>query len=110
MKAEQMASDAKVIADSRKMTDKEFLESMAKSDSLIDHEPNGTCGMCHHQFLMAEVAREMIANGDTGEVINKWSTETKRRWEDSKFFKLWQEATAEGKDPHAVFEERGWEP
>lgn len=110
MNAETMEKDQKVIAESRKMTDAEFLESMSRSDSLIDHEPNGTCGMCHHMFLMAEVARDMVKAGETEDVIGKWSKETERRWHDSKFFKLWQESTAAGKDPHQVFEEKGWEP
>jgi hypothetical protein len=109
-KAKQLADDSKLIAESRKMTDEEFVKSMSNSDSLIDHEPNGTCGMCHHQWLMAEVAREMVKEGNFENAISRWSEETRRRWEDSKFFKLWQEAVADGKEPHAVFEEKGWEP
>jgi hypothetical protein len=41
-KAKQLADDSKIIAESRKMTDEEFIRSMSDSDSLIDHEPNGT--------------------------------------------------------------------
>jgi hypothetical protein len=93
-----------------KLTDQQFLENMSTSDSLIDHEPDTTCGMCHHMFLMAQVARELIASAETENVIAKWSDETKKRWEESKFFKLWQKATAEGKVPQLAFEELGWEP
>jgi hypothetical protein len=36
--------------------------------------------------------------------------EARRRWEDSKFIKLWQEARQSGCDPHEAFQNRGWEP
>ena len=62
-KAKQLASDSQIIAKSRKMTPKEFLESMAGMDSLIDHDPE-ECGMCGHQHIMAQTARDMIAAGD----------------------------------------------
>jgi len=42
-------------------------------------------------------------------VVSKWAAENKRRWESSKFFKLWQEQNA-GRDPHQAFKDRGWEP
>lgn len=88
-------------------TDKEFLESMASMDSLLDHDTEA-CGQCFHQFLMAEVARELLENEFYS--MNAWSEETKRRWEEGKFFKLWQEADAQGLNPHDVFAEKGWEP
>jgi len=31
-------------------------------------------------------------------------------WENSKFFKLWQEEQKAGRDPHQAFKDRGWEP
>lgn len=104
-----MEADQQAIPE-RKMTDAEFLESMSRMDSLIDHEPDSTCGMCHHQFLMAQVARDMIAAGETEGAIKKWSDETERRWRSSKFVLLWNEAVGCGKDPHVVFAELGWEP
>lgn len=113
MNAEQRAADQRAIVSERKLTDAQFLETMSRTDSLLDHDPDGSCcvcGMCHHQFLMAQVAREMIAAGETEDVIKKWSEESERRWRSSKFVQLWDEAVAEGKDPHTVFEERGWEP
>lgn len=108
-KAKQLANDSQIIAKSRKMNDKEFLESMATGDSLIDHDPE-ECGMCGHQFIMAQTARDMLAAGDIEDGINKWSLEARRRWEEGKYFKLWQEAVAAGRDPHEVFAEKGWEP
>lgn len=111
MTPEQMASDQQAIADSRKLSDQDFLHSMSTSDSLVDHEDN--CGMCEHQRIMAQVARDMLAAGEKGDksdVIAKWSNETHKRWNDTKYVKLWQEAVAAGQDPHKVFEERGWEP
>jgi len=110
MDAQQREADQRVIASERKMTDAEFLETMSRTDSLIDHEPDTTCGMCHHQFVMAQVARDMIVAGETEDVIKKWSEEAERRWRSSKFVQLWDEAVAADKDPNAVFEERGWEP
>jgi hypothetical protein len=44
------------------------------------------------------------------DVVSKWAAEHKRRWEKSKFFKLWQEEQKAGRDPHQAFQERGWEP
>ena len=32
----------------------------------------------------------MIEAGEYEDVVSKWAAETKRRWEKSKFFKLWQ--------------------
>jgi hypothetical protein len=110
MDAQQREADQRAIVAERKLTDAEFLETMSRTDSLIDHEPDTTCGMCHHQFVMAQVARDMIAAGETEDVIKKWSDESDRRWRSSKFVQLWNEAIAANKDPNAVFEERGWEP
>ena len=47
---------------------------------------------------MLGVAREMRA------------VETRRRWQDSKFFKLWERERKAGRDPRKAFEDRGWEP
>lgn len=110
MDAQQREADQRAIVAERKLTDAEFLETMSRTDSLIDHEPDTICGMCHHQFVMAQVARDMIAAGETEDVIKKWADESDRRWRSSKFVQLWNEAIAADKDPNAVFEERGWEP
>ena len=82
---------------------------MARSDELADHDGE-TCGQCCHLILGAEVAREMIEAGECGDVVSKWAAETQRRWQASKFFKLWQEETEAGRDPRKAFQERGWEP
>lgn len=110
MDANQLASDHKIIASERNLTDEEFLKNMSQSDSLNDHEPDTTCGMCHHMFLMAEVAREMIAAGDNKDAISKWAATVDHRWRESKFVQLWNQAVVENKDPNEVFKERGWEP
>jgi hypothetical protein len=100
---------AKVLAGQGGSSDQDFLERMARSDDLVDHDGE-TCGMCHNIMLGAQVAREMIETGEYEDVASRWATETKRRWEDSKFVKLWQQEQKAGRDPHKAFEERGWEP
>lgn len=77
------------------ITPEKFLEHMAQSDELVDHDGE-TCGMCYHMRLGAIVAREMIAAGEHEDLIGKWGKEQRRRWEESKFFKLWQEEKAAG--------------
>jgi hypothetical protein len=104
-------SDQRAIVNHRKMTDQQFLESMSQSDYLLEHDPDTICGMCHNQFLMAQVARDMLAAGfENVDVINHWSEESMRLWRESKFVKVWEQAKKEGKDPNKVFEELGWEP
>ena len=98
----------KVLAGQGQISDQDFLERMARSDNLVDHDGE-TCGMCHNILLGAQVAREMIEAGEYEDVVSKWAQEARRRWEQSKFFKLWQEEQKAGRDPHKAFEERGWE-
>ena len=100
---------AKVLAGQGEIGDQDFLERMARSDELVDHDGE-TCGMCHNMILGAQVAREMIAAGEYENVVSKWATEARRRWEKSKFFKLWQDEQKAGRDPHQAFQDRGWEP
>jgi hypothetical protein len=100
---------AKVLAGQGCISDQDFLERMARSDDLVDHDGE-TCGMCHNMILGAQVAREMIEAGDYEDVVSKWASETRGRWENSKFFKLWQEEQKAGRDPHQVLKDRGWEP
>src|SRR5712692_2641037 len=80
---------AKVLAGQGGISDQDFLERMARSDDLVDHDGE-TCGMCHNMILGAQVAREMIEAGEYEDVVSKWAAETRQRWENSKFFKLWQ--------------------
>jgi len=93
-------------------TDEDYLRRMAERDLLMIEEGHDieTCGMCYHAFLWSEVAREMVEKGDFENGISRWSDETRRRWEQTKFFKLWQEESAAGRDPHKAFENKGWEP
>lgn len=107
--AEDSLGLAKVLAGDGSISDQGFLERMARSDELADHDGE-TCGQCHNMILGAEVAREMIEAGEYEDVVSKWATETQRRWEASKFFKLWQEEKQAGRDPRKAFEGRGWEP
>lgn len=107
--AENSMELAKVLAGQGGVSDQDFLERMARSDELAEHDGK-TCGQCLHMILGAEVASELIEAGEFEDVVNKWAAETKRRWEKSKFFKLWQKEKKAGRDPHKAFEERGWEP
>ena len=100
---------AKVLAGLGGISDQDFLARMARSDELLEHDSE-TCGMCHHILLGAQVARAMIETGEYEDVVGKWTAETQRRWENSKFFKLWQEEQKAGRDPQQAFKERGWEP
>lgn len=89
-----------------------FLMHMARSDALMDHDAE-TCGICHQRILGAQVARELLQAGSIAgapDAIERWSVEATRRWQDSKFFRLWQEELAAGRDPHEAFKARGWEP
>jgi hypothetical protein len=99
---------AKVLAGQGALSDQAFLERMARSDELVDHDGE-TCGLCHNLILGAQIAREMLEAGEYEDVVNKWAAEARRRWEDSKFFKLWQEQLKAGRAPHQAFKDRGWE-
>jgi hypothetical protein len=95
---------------SDKRTDKEVLESLGRCDELISPEEVETDGLSFMMHTHAQVARDMVAKGDTdGDVLARWGKEVRRRWEEGKFFKLWQECKAQGKEPNAVFAEKGWE-
>jgi hypothetical protein len=107
--AEDSLELAHVLVGQGRISDQDFLERMARSDRLVDHDGE-TCGMCCNLILGAQVAREMLEAGEYEDVVSKWAQEARRRWEQSKFFKLWQEAKKAGRDPHQAFKERGWEP
>jgi hypothetical protein len=107
--AEDSLELAKVLVGQGSISDQDFLERMARSDELVDHDGE-TCGMCHNMIIGAQVAREMIAAGEYEDVVSKWALEARRRWEASKFVKLWQEEQKAGRDPHQAFKDRGWEP
>jgi hypothetical protein len=98
---------ARVLAGQGRISDQEFLERMARSDSAVGTDDE-TDGLSCNIRLGAQVAREMLEAGEYENVVSKWAEEARRRWEQSKFFKLWQEETKAGRDPHKAFEERGW--
>jgi hypothetical protein len=87
-----------------------FLKNMSMFDETCCCGDLEKCGFCYHGHIFAEVAREMLERGETEDVIAVWVEETTRRWQNSKFFLLWQEATKQGLDPHKVFKEKGWSP
>ena len=107
--ADDALEAAKVLAGAGGINDQAFLERMARSDELVDHDGE-TCGQCRNMILGAEVAREMIEAGEYEDVVIKWAAESKRRWEDDKFYKLWHEEKKAGRDPRKAFKDRGWEP
>ena len=107
--AEDSMELARALAGEGRIGDQDFLERMARSDRLVDHDGE-TCGMCCNIIIGAQVARDMLEAGEYEDVMAKWADEARRRWEDTKFFKLWQEETKAGRDPHKAFAERGWEP
>jgi hypothetical protein len=59
---------AKALAGQGGISDQDFLERMARSDELADHDGT-TCGHCHYMILGAEVAREMIEAGEYQDVV-----------------------------------------
>ncbi len=98
---------AQVLVGMTHMSDQDFLERMARSGRLIYGDPERD-GMTCRMLIDAQVAQEMLEAGEYEDVRNKWVAETWRRWQASKFFKLWQEERAAGRDPEKAFEERGW--
>ena len=107
--ADDALEAAKDLAGRGGISDQDFLERMARSDELVDHDGE-TCGLCHNMILGAQVAREMLAAGEYEDVVSKWAEEARRRWEASKFFRRWQEEVRAGRGPHQAFKDRGWEP
>jgi hypothetical protein len=106
--AEESLELAEVLLGKGKISDQDFLERMARSDVLADHDGE-TCGMCCKIRLEAQVAREMIAAGEWEDVVSKWVAESQKRWQQTKFFAFWQECRAAGLDPQEEFRKRGWE-
>jgi len=93
--AEDSMELAKALAGEGGISDQDFLERMARSDELADHDGEA-CGLCYNMILGAQVAREMIEAGEYEDVASKWAAEHKRRWEDSKFVKLWEKEKKAG--------------
>lgn len=92
------------------MAEESFLEVMARTDSLVEEDTLETSGMSFQQRIMADVAREMLASGEKfTDPIGEWSLRSTARWQEGKFFKLYQEELTAGREPNKAFEERGWE-
>src|SRR5207245_11274495 len=68
---------AKALAGQGGISDQDFLERMARSDELVDHDGT-TCGQCHYTILGAEVARAMIETGEYEDVAREWAAEHRR--------------------------------
>ncbi len=61
------------------------------------------------QIIMVQTARDLLAEGDILDGIARWSGEHRRRWEQSKYFKLYQAEKAAGRNPRKAFAQRRWE-
>ena len=68
---------AKVLAGQGGISDQDFLERMARSDELADHDGE-TCGQCHYAILGADLAREMLEAGEYEDVVSNWAAATRR--------------------------------
>ena len=106
--AEENLLLAQALTGQAQMSGQAFLEMMARSDRAIGDERE-IDGLSHNIWLGAEVAREMLEAGEFEDVKDKWVQESRRRWEDSKFFKLYQQEQQAGRDPDQAFHDRGWE-
>jgi hypothetical protein len=105
--AREAMEQAKTLMGEGTMSDREFLESMARADELVDHEDD--CGHCGMQIIQAQTARDLLAEGEILDGISKWVAEHRRRWQETKYFKLYQREKAAGRDPQKAFAKRGWE-
>ncbi len=101
---------AEVLVGKKHMSDQDFLERMARSDRLV-YGDGETDGMSCRMLIDAQVAREDAGGfGEYEDVRSKWAYGIRRRWQNTKFFKLRQEEQKAGRDPHKAFRERGWAP
>ena len=89
------------------MSDREFLESMAHADDLVEHNDN--CGHCGMQIIQTQTAGGLFADGEILDGIAKWVAEHRRRRYASKYFDIYQFETAAGRNPNKAFDEQGWE-
>ena len=90
--------------------DREFLEQMSRMDDLAEHPdaltPSGCCGHCATQIAMASAARQLLEQDGT---IFQWSDLFRSIWQNSKYYKLYQEELAAGRNPQEAFAAKGWE-
>jgi hypothetical protein len=107
--AEDSLELARALVGQGRISDQVFLERMARSDRAVGDDGE-TDGLSFNILIGAQVAREMLEAGEYEDVVSKWAAEARRRWEEGKFFKLWQEEKKAGRDPNKAFRERGWAP
>lgn len=95
------------------ISDMEFLKNMSEHDRMLDHNIE-ECGQCYYNKLCASVARDMMVLIEKGEkdadkdIVKRWEAELHKRWEESKYFKLYVEELKMKRDPRKAFEEKGW--
>ena len=88
---------------------RELVQRWAK-DPYIEHDVE-TCGHCHKEKLKADAMAEVLEMNPAPENLLEAGLDLmKKKWQESKFFKLWQEERAAGREPEKAFAERGWEP
>jgi hypothetical protein len=104
--AEEALEQAKTLLGMGTMSDREFLESMARSDRFIEGENDS--GFNAKILIEAQTARDLLAEGEVLDGIAKWTAEATRRWRQTKYFLLYQAEKEAGRDPAKAFEERGW--
>lgn len=86
---------------------RDFLEKMATADESVEHRDD--CGHCGRLIVDAQVARDLLAAGRLEGGMSLWVEESTRRWRETKYFLLYQQEQAAGRDPADAFAERGWE-
>lgn len=89
------------------MADEEFIALVAKP-SIQEHDREA-CGQCCHLWIMYEVAKKMLDAKDFTNGMRRWAEESERRWQATKFVRVYRDALNAGKDPVKVFEELGWQ-
>jgi hypothetical protein len=95
------------------ITNMEFLKNMTNSDKFLDHNVE-ECGQCYYNKLCADVAKDMMLAIEKGEkdadkdIVKRWAAEIRKRWEESKYFKLYVDELKAKRDPRKAFDEKGW--
>jgi len=92
------------------MTKREVLKLHVDGLSSLDCDPE-ICGVCAFRKVQGEVAAEILREVEVGEPdFDEWTERSSKRWDESKFVKLWRDEQAAGRDPAEAFKARGWTP
>lgn len=67
------------------------------------------CGLCYHRKIMSDIAKKLLKDGTTKNAIKDWDKEVRDKWQQSKYYKLYQKALKNGLDPNVEFAKKGWE-